>query len=98
MPTTDDGLLSGAYAAESELGQQLTRHEMRHAGLTVLNVRRRAREMAREGEITATMTAEQIRDTVLDDLFLDTPYGWDDFSAIDWDAIIAFIEKLIPLI
>lgn len=96
--TTEQDTLTAAYAAEAELGQTLSRRAMRQAGLTVLNVRRRARAMAREGEITADMTHEQIRDTMLDDLYCASVDVFAEFTGVDWDAILAFIEKLIPLI
>ena len=98
MTTADQELLSTAYAAAAELAATLNRRQMRQAGLSVLNIRRRARAMAAEGEITADMTPEQIRDTVLDDLYLDSPFAFEDLAAPDWNAIVAFIEKLLPLI
>jgi hypothetical protein len=90
-----DQALTAAYAAESELESKIGRREMRQAGLTLLNVRRRTKEMARHGELTADMTPEQIRDTVLDDLYAANPH---ELQAINWDALLAFIEKLLPLI
>jgi hypothetical protein len=91
-------VVAAAYAAEAELGGRMNRREMRRAGLTVLNVRRRTRQLAIAGEITADMSHEQIRDIVIDDLQGDEPGVFRDFSAPDWDAIIAFITKLLPLI
>lgn len=87
-----------AYAAETELSEKLSRREMRKMGLTVLNVRRRARQMAMAGEITSDMPPEQIRDIVIDDLMGEEPGAWRNVGAPDWDAIIAFITKLLPLI
>jgi phage FluMu protein gp41 len=91
-------VVAAAYAAEVELGGRMNRREMRRAGLTVLNVRRRARQLAIAGEITSDMSHEQIRDIVIDDLQGDEPRAFQQLSAIDWDKVIAFIEKLIPLI
>ena len=90
--------VAAAYNAEAELSEKMSRREMRRMGLTVLNVRRRARQMAIAGEITADMPHEQIRDIVIDDLMGDEPGAWRNVSAPDWDAIIAFITKLLPLI
>lgn len=92
-----DEVLTAAYAAEAELETNIGRREMRQAGLTVLNIRRRVKEMARNGELTSDMSREQIRDTVLDDLYGANPRaaGW---VAINWDGLLAFIEKLLPLI
>lgn len=90
-----DEVLLNAYAAEADLENKIGRRQMRQAGLTVLNVRRTARQLAREGDITDGMTTDQIRDTVLDDLYANNPRA---IAAINWDAILAFIEKLLPLI
>jgi hypothetical protein len=90
--------VSSAYAAEAELEGKLSRREMRRLGVTVLNVRRRARQMARDGEITEDMSGDQIRDIVIDDLMGDEPYAFQQLGAPDWDAILKFIEKLLPLI
>ena len=91
-------VVASAYNAEAELSEKLSRREMRRMGLTVLNVRRRARQMAIAGEITADMSHDQIRDIVIDDLMGDEPGAWRNVSAPDWDAILAFITKLLPLI
>ena len=91
-------VVASAYNAEAELAEKLSRREMRRMGLTVLNVRRRARQMAIAGEITADMSHDQIRDIVIDDLMGDEPGAWRNVSAPDWDAILAFITKLLPLI
>lgn len=90
--------VNSAYLAEAELEGKLSRREMRRLGVTVLNVRRRARQMVMAGEITDDMSAEQIRDIVLDDLMGDEPHAFQQLGAPDWDAILAFIEKLLPLI
>jgi len=90
--------VNAAYAAEAELENKLSRREMRRLGVTVLNVRRRTRQMAAAGEITADMPADRIRDIIIDDLMGDEPHAFQQLGAPDWDAIIAFIEKLLPLI
>ena len=91
-------VVTAAYNAELELSVRMTRREMRRMGLTVLNIRRRARKMAVAGEITSDMPHDQIRDIIIDDLMGEEPGAWREVSAPDWDAIIAFITKLIPLI
>lgn len=91
-------VVAAAYNAEAELSEKMSRREMRRMGLTVLNVRRRARQMAIAGEITSDMSGEQIRDIVIDDLMGEEPSAWRNVGAPDWDAIIAFITKLLPLI
>jgi hypothetical protein len=91
-------VVAAAYNAEAELSEKMSRREMRRMGLTVLNVRRRARQMAIAGEITADMPHEQIRDIVIDDLMGEEPGAWMNVGAPDWDSIIAFITQLLPLI
>ena len=98
LGNVDNDVVAAAYEAEAELTSKINRREMRRMGLTVLNVRRRARQLAIAGEITADMTQEQIRDIVIDDLMGDEPGAFRNLSAVDWDAIIAFITKLLPLI
>lgn len=102
MTDTTSGIekdvLAQALEAEATLEKAMSRREMRRLGMTVLNVRRRARQMAIDGEIDSTMSPEQIRDTVLDDLQIDEPRMFEQVSALDWDAIIQFVTALIPLI
>jgi hypothetical protein len=98
LDSVDRDVVAAAYAAEAELEGLMSRREMRRLGVTVLNVRRRTRQMAIAGEITSDMSHDQIRDIVLDDLQGDDPRAFQQLSAIDWDRVIAFIEKLIPLI
>lgn len=94
----DRDVVAAAYKAEEELSSKLNRREMRRMGLTVLNVRRRARQLAIAGEITTDMSHEQIRDIVIDDLQGEEPGAYRNLGAPDWDAIIEFITKLLPLI
>ena len=96
--TTERALLEEAYLAEEVLETVIPRRQMRDLGLTVLSIRHRARQMARAGDLVASMTQKQIRDAILDDLLFDDPRDFDHLGAPDWDAIIAFIEKLLPLI
>jgi len=94
----DREAVAQAYEAEAVLEGAISRREMRRLGLTVLNVRRRTRQMAIAGEITSDMSRQQIRDVVIDDLQGDEPRAFGQLSAPDWNAIIAFVEKLLPLI
>jgi hypothetical protein len=98
MAETELDIVGSAYAAEDTLAQTLDRRDMRRAGLTVLNVRRRVKQMARSGELTRDMSRDRIREIVMDDLMGDNPRAFENFGAVDWDAILAFIEKLLPLI
>ncbi|MHB8953552.1 MAG: hypothetical protein ACYC4U_11330 [Pirellulaceae bacterium] len=98
VSSVEQDVVAKAYEAEAELEGKLSRRELRRLGLTVLNVRRRARQMAIAGEITADMSHDQIRDIVMDDLCGEEPRAFQNVSAPDWDAILAFITKLLPLI
>ena len=91
-------VVAAAYTAEAMLESRISRREMRRAGLTVLNVRRHARHLAIAGEITSDMSQEQIRDIVLDDVRGDNPVVFDKVNAVNWEAILEFITKLLPLI
>jgi hypothetical protein len=98
LGSIEQDVVAQAYLAEAALELKLSRREMRRLGVTVLSVRRRARQMAIDGEITSDMSGEQIRDIVMDDLMGDEPHAFQQLGAPDWDAILAFIEKLLPLI
>ena len=91
----DANLERMALQAEAEFEAKVTRREMRRHGVTLLEMRRRVRQMARAGELTKDMTSAEVRETVLDDICSDNPRI---VEAIDWDALLAFIEKLLPLI
>lgn len=84
-----------ALAAEAEFEAKVGRRDMRRYGLTLLAMRRRARHMALAGELTSEMSPAQVRETVLDDICDESPQI---VEAIDWNALLAFIEKLLPLI
>jgi hypothetical protein len=76
-------------------GRGLTFRQRIDMGLTVPNMLRVAREMKRNGELSddADVAAAQIAAALAGE----NPKAFADPS-IDWDAILAFIEKLLPLI
>jgi len=74
----------------------LTFKQRRAMGLTVKNVRTILAAKQAAGELEGR-TTEDIAAEVLADLVDQNPKAFAD-PAIDWDAILAFIEKLIPLI
>ncbi len=73
-----------------------TLRERRAMGLTLRNVRKTLAEMQKAGELedkdSATIAVE-----VLDRLIGDNPAAFQN-AAIDWDRILEFLERLIPLI
>lgn len=84
-----------AYEAEAKFESVVGRREMRRNGITVLDIRRRARQMTRAGELSLEMTPEQVLNTVLDDICGDNPRI---YEAIDWNALLEFLKGLLPLI
>lgn len=78
---------------------RLTIRQRRQMGLTVLGVLRAAKELQRRGEIARDTDPKEIARAVAEEIALANSKAWsDNVGAIDWDAILAFIEKLIPLI
>jgi len=75
----------------------LTRRQRKKLGITFRNIRRVAKELKANGELsdnTALASAE-----VLEVLTNENPKGFkDEAAAIDWDALLAFIEKLMAII
>lgn len=86
------------FAAEEELAGRIRRRDMREAGLTFMNVRRCTRELVEDGDLTTSMTPQQIQDTVLNKLYMDNGRAFARFRGPDWNAILEFFTKLLPLI
>ena len=74
----------------------LTIKQRRGMGLTVANVRKILVEKQAAGELDGK-TVEELSVEVLGQLVAENPKAFAD-PKIDWDALIAFLEKLIPLI
>lgn len=85
-------------AAEEQLAGKLRRRDMREAGLTFMNVRRCVRELAEDGDLTPAMKPEQIRDTILNKLYMNNGQAFTRFRGPDWNAILDFFVKLMPII
>ena len=78
---------------------RLTIRQRRAMGLTFVGTLRAARELARRGDITSTTDPKEMAAAIAEEIMLTNARAWSDHaSSIDWDAILAFIEKLIPLI
>jgi len=74
----------------------LTFIQRRKMGLTFGNCLRVARQLKKDGTLSEDddVAAAQIAA----ELAKENPKGFEGTTAIDWDAILAFIEKLLPLI
>lgn len=74
----------------------LTPQQREAMGLTRANVRKVARQLRKEGRLKG-LSQREMAELILDVIAVDNPKA---FAApnIDWDALIAFIEKLLPLI
>lgn len=82
----------------SAAGQRrLTMRERRDLGITWANCFSKAKELYQAGEITADMSRAEIAATVFSSIAADNPTAFAD-PQIDWDSILAFIEKILPLI
>lgn len=71
--------------------------ERRQLGLTVANISVALKELKAEGEIDKTSSDSEIAAAVAAKLAEKNPQSF-GAAGIDLDAIIAFIEKLLPLI
>ena len=78
--------------------RELSLRERRAMGLTLRNVRRTARELAAAGEITREMSRAEIAAIVADRIAGENPRAFDGLTEIEWDAVLAFIERLLELL
>ena len=74
----------------------LTIKQRRELGLTLNNLIRVTKQLKRDKKLEG-LTHDQIAVVVAEQLVVENPKAAAD-ATIDWDAIIAFIERLIPLI
>ena len=80
-------------------GTGLTMSELESLGVTRRNVRRAGRRLLRQGEIDGSMTKEEMAGIIFDHLASEQPQVVKGLVAkIDWDGLLAFIEKLLPII
>lgn len=76
---------------------KFTRRQRRDMGLTLVNLTRKAKQLKDAGVITDDDDARDVAIEIGDLLFADNPKAFAD-PQINWDDVLAFIEKLIPLI
>jgi len=72
--------------------------ERRRLGLTPLGVIAATRRLAKDGQISGGMSQEEICELVAMEIMIQNAAAWAEAPSIDWDAVLAFIEKLIPII
>ena len=97
VPVTATVATDVPVLATKKFREGLTIRERREMGLTVRNVSRVLQELDKAGEINEETTTEEAAVMVLSVLLADNPAAFQD-PAIDWEAILAFLERLIPLI
>jgi len=78
-------------------GRGLTFRQRRRMGVTPRNIAKATRQMLADGTITKDTPKDEVAELVLERLVLDNPKAFAD-PTLDWDAILSFIERLIPLI
>jgi hypothetical protein len=77
--------------------KRLSFRERRRLGITRGNVIRTALRMNRAGELDAS-DPDLIMNQVVAEIVSENPEAYKDVGAVDWDAIFAFLEKLLPLL
>lgn len=92
MAANDDGELPNA-----EGRRRLSLKERRDLGITWANVHRTAKQLYQSGEISADMSRAEIAGLVFSSIAAENPTAFAD-PMVDWDAILAFIEAILPLI
>ena len=76
----------------------LTWKQRREMGLTIRNIRRVMAEMQQKGELVGK-SRDIVAAEVMERLVTENPKAFYDAGVDwDWDAILAFIERMIPLI
>lgn len=84
-------------STDLERRRTLTFRQRRDMGLTLINLVRVTRQLASEGAIDKDTPQEEVRDAILNRLAMDNPAACAD-PTIDWDAVLAFLEKLLPFL
>jgi len=80
----------------------MTRKEKRELGLLPLQLMSRTRSLCKSGDITQQMTRKEAAVVVAFSNASDesTHDAWErvEYGSVDWDAILAFIEKLLAIL
>lgn len=83
--------------SDTAAARGLTLRQRREMGLTIGNLTRATRQCIESGSVDKTDAPEVIAAAVAAQLVVENPKAFADPS-VDWDSILAFIEKLIPII
>lgn len=89
---------SPSSSSSGALRAALSLREARNMGITVQSVAQAVRELNEDGAIDAHSTDAEVSAQVAQKLFKQNTAAWGDPKTVNWDAILAFIEKLLPLI
>lgn len=78
--------------------RDLSFRQRRELGLTIANLAEIAKELKAEGEIDKDTPRSEVAAAIAVRLEAKNPAAFKGAAAIDLDSIIAFIERLLPLI
>ena len=86
--------------SEDTVGRRsgLSWRQRRRMGVTPLNMARVVKNLKEQHEDFDEWSQEEIAAAILDELVNDHPQAFAEVGAIDWDGLLAFIEKLLPII
>ena len=80
----------------------MTRKEKRELGVLPLQVMHRTRQLCKDGAITKEMSRREAATVVAFSSASDetTHDAWEkvEYGSVDWDALLAFIEKLLAIL
>jgi len=91
-------------AAPDVSAERLSRKQKRDLGILPIQVLSRARQMAKDGEISKDMTPKEMAFCYASNVASSQEFGgaWNQVSdgtyGVDWDGIIAFLERLFELL
>jgi hypothetical protein len=75
----------------------LSEPQMEAMGITRRAVRQAGFRLLRQGRLRG-LTKKEIAAEILDEIASENPTAFSDVAGVDWDSILAFIEKLLPII
>ena len=91
-------------AEEVEKADRLTRRQKKELGILPIQVLRRAKELAKDGDLVKDMSSREMAFVYAADVASSAEYGgaWRQVSdgtyGADWDQIIDFLERLFELL
>ena len=78
--------------------RSLTLREARALGVTLAAVRKAVEDLRTSGDLDAAASRAEVAALVADRLAEQNAAAFRGAEGLDWDALLAFIEKLLPLI